>query len=262
MDTENTGLQVADQQPAVPVEAPAETPPAVETSSKPSISREQLLEALKANPDLLGETDIYEIPPLRSKVDRVTNKAREDALREARERAEQEVKQQAQRQAELAQAREFATWYEGLTDAQRGQLALQKPEYARQYEHFKTVLADPDAKIAARVADNIWKGAKKLLTEKYGGPEYDKAKTLEEVIEMAAEARIEAERKTLKDELKAEMDAFKKEVLGAVQRSSDQPDRGTAQGGAAALTDDDAFLSAYASGKVHDHDRARKLLSG
>lgn len=255
MDGENTGLQPVEQQPTGAAQAPAETPQPTEIPSKPSISREQLLEALKANPDLLAETDIYEIPPLRSKVDRVTNKAREDALRQARERAEQEAKQQAERQAQLAQARQFAIWYEGLTDAQRGQLALQHPDYAEQYKQAKVILADPDAKIAERVANNIWQGAKKLLVEKYAGPDYDKAETLEEVIEMAAEAKIDIERKTLKEEL----EAFKKEMLGKIQAASDQPERGTAQGGAAGTMSLEEVVAAYADGKIDTATYEREM---
>lgn len=210
-------------------EVPAPADISTAPSGTPSIDAETILSTLKANPDLLKEEHIYDVPWLRSRVDSVISKRDAELKRRYEDQAQRAEAERQQTQAERLEASRIVYQVDALPPATLQATLKANPRLAAEYAKARDLLSGGPPVNEVQVAQRIWEKASKWASEKYG-VDLSKANELEEAFEAVAEDRAN---KVVKDAEKAfeeKFKAFQADIYGKLNLSADQPVRGASHG--------------------------------
>lgn len=213
-----------------------------ETSSTPgqptdvSITPE-VLKAIRANPEYLSQLiadlddDTFtKIPVAEQRMSRFVNKKQQELDKQYKERQENERREQEQIRTQRLQAQQIVTSVDAMEPAQFQAAMRTNPQLVMQYAQAKQILmSTPNAADENKVIERLWNNMRRQFESTYE-VDLSGAKSMEDVVNMAVESQSGKKLSELEKSFEQKLAALRTEMMGQVQRSSSQPEKGTASG--------------------------------
>lgn len=226
-----------------------------------TLSEEQIAALLSSRPELieqalakLPDEKVKGLPQVERRISQFVTAKQKELAEQQRTAMETARRASEEHSRNLAWAQDLLTRVASSTGPQILQHAQQNPNIYSDIDRAQRIVAsgnNPAAFSREEYAREAYAKVKDRLKTKYADVDYDAAKEIEDLIEMATEANVDARTKAVREDITKEMDAKFTELKNALHLSSDQPDRlppSTSGGAVVVRSADDAHV-AYVEGK-------------